>query len=88
MTAASILPLTFLAREEAIPPEIRLLAVDGTAPDFESVMNGKYPLAKRYSLSLDPAAPEEVRKLAVQLGKLGFRELEPYGFITLRKDGK
>ena len=88
VTAAAILPLTFLAREEAIPPEIRLLAVDGTAPDFESVMNGKYPLAKRYSLSLDPAAPEAVRKLAVQLGKLGFRELEPYGFIPLRKDGK
>lgn len=88
VTAAAILPLTFLAREEAIPPEIRLLAVDGTAPDFESVMNGKYPLAKRYSLSLDPAAPEAVQKLAVQLGKLGFRELEPYGFIPLRKDGK
>ena len=88
VTAAAILPLTFLMREEELPPEIRLLTVDGTAPDFDSVMNGKYPLAKRYCLSLDPAAPEAVRKLADRLGKLGFRELEPYGFIPLRKDGK
>lgn len=85
VTAVALLPLAYLLEPDN---ELKLLSVDGVAPEFEPVMNGRYPLVKRYSLSLDPAAPEAVRKLAERLLSPAFRSSLPaHGFIPLRKDG-
>ena len=84
VTAVALLPLAYLLEPDN---ELKLLSVDGVAPEFEPVMSGRYPLVKRYSLSLDPTAPEAVRKLAERLLSPAFRNSLPaHGFIPLRKD--
>ena len=85
VTAVALLPLSYVLNPDN---ELKLLSVDGIAPEFEPVMNGRYPLVKRYCLSLDPAAPEAVRQLAERLLSPAFRSgLPAHGFIPLRKDG-
>lgn len=86
VTAVALLPLSFAAEPDG---ELKLLPVDGVAPDFEPVLNGLYPLAKRYYLSVDPEAPDAVKRLAERIQAPGFRRnLLANGFIPLRKDGK
>ena len=48
---------------EVIVKQTKLLAVDGVLPTPQTVMNGTYPAAKRYYLSIRKNAPAEIRKL-------------------------
>lgn len=84
VTAIALLPLSFAAEGDA---EIKLLPVDGIAPEFEQILGGRYPLVRTYYLSMAPDAPDAVRRLAERLRDGRFRELLlKHGFIPIRKD--
>lgn len=85
VTAIAILPLSFATEGSK---EIKMLPVEGVAPDFEPVLSGKYPLVRKYYLSVAGDAPEAVRRLGERLQSARFREqLLRKGFIPIRKDG-
>lgn len=85
VTAIAILPLSFATEGNG---EVKVLPVDGVAPDFEPVLRGRYPLVRKYYLSVAGDAPEAVRRLGERLQSARFREqLLRKGFIPIRKDG-
>lgn len=84
VTAIAILPLSFATEGNG---EVKVLPVDGVAPDFEPVLSGRYPLVRKYYLSVAGDAPEAVRRLGERLQSARFREqLLRKGFIPIRKD--
>ena len=85
VTAIAILPLSFATEGNG---EVKVLPVDGVAPDFEPVLRGRYPLVRKYYLSVAGDAPGAVRRLGERLQSARFREqLLRKGFIPIRKDG-
>lgn len=64
LTALGIIPLTDAALSVK---GTKLLTVDGVAATPENVMNGTYPAATKYYLSIRKDAPPEVRKIYQKL---------------------
>ncbi len=82
VTAVALMPISFAAEPDT---ELKLLHVDGVAPDFEPVMDGRYNLAKKFYLSVDSSAPAAVKNLAETVLSPAFRrKLLADGFVPLK----
>ena len=64
LTALAIIPFTDAG---AIVKKTKVVSVGGVEPTPKNVMNGTYPAATRYFLSIRKDAPAEIRKIYLKL---------------------